>query len=48
VGSSTGSTAVILRDGDLLTIRSIAADADVARGNAEKIVEAVSPKVVGR
>ena len=45
---SMGSTAVILRDGDLLTIRSIAADADTARRNAETVVEAVSPKVIGR
>lgn len=48
MGSSAGSTAVILRDGDLLTIRSIAADADTARGNAEKLVDALSPKVIGR
>lgn len=48
MGPIIGSTAIILRDGDLLTIRSVADDADTARRNAEKIVEAVSPKVVGR
>ncbi|KGM34014.1 hypothetical protein [Inquilinus limosus] len=48
MGSHTGSTAVILRDGDLLTIRSIAADADTARSNAETLVKAVSAKVIGR
>jgi hypothetical protein len=47
MGSHAGSTAVILRDGDLLTIRSIAADADTARRNAETLVESVSPKIVG-
>jgi hypothetical protein len=48
MGPIIGSTAIILRDGDLLTIRSVADDADTARQNAEKIVETVSPKVIGR
>ena len=48
MGPIIGSTAIILRDGDLLTIRSVADDADTARRNAEKIVETVSPKVIGR
>jgi hypothetical protein len=48
MGPMIGSTAIILRDGDLLTIRSVADDADTARRNAEKIVETVSPKVIGR
>ncbi|OWJ65881.1 hypothetical protein [Inquilinus limosus] len=47
MGPMIGSTAIILRDGDLLTIRSIADDADTARGNAEALVESVSPKVIG-
>lgn len=48
MGPMIGSTAIILRDGDLLTIRSIADDADTARRNADTLVESVSPKVVGR
>ena len=41
------STAVILRGGDLLTIRSMASTADAARSNAEKVVRAVRPKLIG-
>lgn len=47
-GAMWGSTAVVLRDGDLLTVRSIASDGAVARRNAETIVKAVAPKIVGR
>lgn len=47
-GAMSGSTAVILRDGDLLTVRSIASDGAVARRNAETIVKAVAPKIIGR
>jgi hypothetical protein len=47
MGPMIGSTAIILRDGDLLTIRSIADDADTARRNAGTLVEAVSPRVIG-
>lgn len=47
MGSTAGSTAIILRDGDLLTIRSLAPSAEVARDNAEKVLKAVKPKLTG-
>lgn len=47
MGSMFGSTVVILRDGDLLTIRSLASNAEAARNNAEKVVRAVRPKLMG-
>ncbi|QJU59911.1 hypothetical protein HL653_21115 [Sphingomonas sp. AP4-R1] len=43
-----GATVVILRDGDLLTIRSLADTDAVARANAEKLVTAIGGRVVGR
>ncbi|QZO02376.1 hypothetical protein K6K41_13800 [Chenggangzhangella methanolivorans] len=43
-----GSTAVILRDGDLLTIRSLASDPAVAKRNAETLAASIAPKIVGR
>lgn len=46
-GSLFASTAVIMRGGDLLTIRSLASTADAARGNAEKVVTAVRRRLVG-
>lgn len=48
IGSTSGSTAVILRGGDMLTVRSLASDAGIARSNAEKIVAAVAPTLVGK
>jgi hypothetical protein len=48
LGTTAGSTAVVLRDGDLLTIRSIASDPAVARRNTETLVRAVVPTIVGR
>lgn len=47
IGSRAGSTAVILRDGDLLTIRSLAASPQVAQDNAEKVLKAVKAKLIG-
>lgn len=46
--SMAGSTAIVLYGGDLLTIRSIAADSATARRNAETLVGAIVPSVVGR
>lgn len=46
--SMAGSTAVILRDGDLLTIRSLASDPAVAKRNAERLAASIAPKIVGR
>ena len=43
-----GSTAALLRDGDMLTIRSIAPDAEVARRPASAELERVVPAVIGR
>lgn len=48
LGATGGSTAIILRDGDMLTIRSIAADRDVAARNAETIARTIVPRIVGR
>ena len=47
IGAMFASTVVILRDGDLLTIRSLASNAEAARSNAEKVVSAVRPKLIG-
>jgi hypothetical protein len=46
--TGAGSTAIVLRDGDLLTIRSLAADEPAARRNAEKTLAAIVRKVVGK
>jgi hypothetical protein len=42
------STAVILRGGDLLTIRLLASNPEAARSNAEKVVRAVQPRLIGK
>jgi hypothetical protein len=47
MGSNAGYTAIILRDGDLLTIRSLASSAEIARDNAETVLKAVKPKLIG-
>ena len=47
MGAQFASTAVILRGGDLLTIRSLASTAEAARSNADKVVRAVRPKLIG-
>ena len=38
---------IVLRDGDLLTIRSLAGDAATASRNARILVEALAPRIVG-
>ena len=48
MGATFASTVVITRDGDLLTIRSLASNAEAARGNAEKVVRAVRPALIGK
>ncbi|WP_407519923.1 hypothetical protein [Methylobacterium oryzisoli] len=48
MGRTAGATAVILRDGDSLTIRSLASDGAVARRNAETLARTVAPRIVGR
>ena len=47
-GGGYGATAVLLRDGDMLTIRSLAGDADLATRNAKAAIRDVAPQVVGR
>ncbi|GGC54048.1 hypothetical protein [Chelatococcus reniformis] len=47
IGSTAASTAVVLRDGDLLTVRCLASDPGTARSYAERTVAAVSQKVIG-
>ena len=46
-GGSAGATAVIIRDGDLLTVRSIAEDAATARRTIDTLLPAVRAEVVG-
>ncbi|CAO4152080.1 hypothetical protein GPNCGGLF_LOCUS3810 [Methylorubrum aminovorans] len=46
-GAMSGATAIVLRDGDLLTIRSLAGDAATASRNARILVEALAPRIVG-
>ncbi len=47
IGSSAGATAVILRDGDLLTIRALAGSRDVAARQVEILVRRIAPRIVG-
>lgn len=47
MGAQQGSTAVIMRDGDMLVVRAVSADASVARRTCEKMVAALGP-VIGR
>jgi len=48
IGGTAGSTVIMLRDGDMLTVRSLASDADVARGNAEKAAKAAAAKLLAQ
>ncbi|MGU3495794.1 hypothetical protein ACLBXM_17270 [Xanthobacteraceae bacterium A53D] len=47
MGDMSANTAIIIRDGDLLTVRSLASDPAVARANAQKVVAALAP-VIGK
>ena len=47
MGTSAGATAVILRDGDLLTIRALADTREAAAGHVATLVRAVAPGIVG-
>jgi hypothetical protein len=47
LGTQSANTVVVLRGGDLLTIRSIAEDSAVARRNADRLVARLVPRVVG-
>lgn len=48
MGGQRGATVVILRDGDLLTIRSLADTEATARANADKLVAIATGRIVGR
>ncbi len=43
-----GSTAVLFRDGDMLTIRGIAATPQEARGHVRAALQAIAPVIIGR
>ena len=42
-----GSTALLMRDGELLTIRTIAPTVELAEGNTDALVETIAPQVAG-
>lgn len=47
-GGTAGATAVIIRDGDLLTIRSLATDAATARRGIDKLLPLIRSRLIGR
>jgi hypothetical protein len=47
-GEQYAHTLVVLRDGDLLTVRSLASDRQAARRNADVLLEKLVPRVVGK
>jgi hypothetical protein len=47
IGATIGHTLVIMRDGDMLTIRSLSADADIARLNATLLNFSLISSIVG-
>ncbi|MEE7491656.1 hypothetical protein ACU4GR_22040 [Methylobacterium oryzae CBMB20] len=47
LGGGAGATAIILRDGDLLTIEARAADRGAAEDSARRLLQAVLPLIVG-
>ncbi|WP_199192916.1 hypothetical protein [Allosphingosinicella deserti] len=48
IGSSAAATAILIRDGDLLTIRSVAADGETARRQIDALLPVVRTSIVGR
>ena len=46
-GIGAGSTAVLLRDGEMLTVRSLAGTPELAKANAEAMVAQIGAQVVG-
>ena len=48
LGAQFAHTIVVIRDGDLLTIRSLAGDSTVARHNADVLLTTVVPAIVGK
>lgn len=47
LGSSAGATAILLRDGALVTIRSVANDAATARRTVDKLLPVVRGRLLG-
>jgi hypothetical protein len=47
IGSRAGATAVLIRDGDLLTIRSLAGDAATARRGIDTLLPVVRARIIG-
>ena len=48
VGEGAGGTLILLRDGDLLLVRAIAASPDAVRRSIDLLVREVVPAIVGR
>lgn len=47
-GGQSANTVIVLRDGDLLTIRSLARDSAAARRNADRLTRELVPTIVGK
>ena len=47
-GEQYAHTVIVLRDGDLLTIRALASDSTAARRNADALVAQLVPMIVGK
>lgn len=48
IGDTAGATAVIIQDGDLLTIRSLADDPITARRGIDKLLPLIRARMIGR
>jgi hypothetical protein len=48
IGDNAGATAIVLQDGDLLTIRSLAKNAPTARRNIDKLMPLIRTHVIGK
>lgn len=44
---SRGSTAVLFRDGDMLTVRALAGTPQAAKGHVRAVLDALAPRIVG-
>ncbi len=48
LGAQSANTVIVLRGGDLLTIRSMASDSAASRRYADRLIETLVPMIVGR
>lgn len=48
LGAQSANTVIVLRGGDLLTIRAVASDSATARRHADRLIETLVPMIVGR